>query len=285
MTVALPGVLALVYYGLIASDVYLSESRFVVRGPQRQAQGGPTALRQGAAIARAQDDTYSVHEFMISRDALRALEQKIAIRNMYTDKKADFINRFPGIEWNDSFEGLFKYYKDRTTIDYDSVSSITTLKVRAFAAEDAKRINDQLLEIAEKRFGELNERAHLELVKLAEQGVKAARERAATGATHPSGVGGKVTPPAANRPPEQHERLADKIYVERELAAALSALESARSNALRTPFYLERVVQPNLPDYAVEPRRVRSILIALLLGLLAWGVLSLLVASIKEHVD
>ena len=284
LTVAMPSALALIYYGLIASNVYLSESRFVVRGPLRLAQAGPTALRQGAAVGRAQDDTYSVHEFLISRDALSALEQQIAIRAMYANKNADFINRFPGIDRNDSFEGFFRYYKDRTTIDYDSVSSITTLKVRAFAAEDARRINDQLLNITEKRFSEFNDRAHRELIKIAEQGVAVARERAATIETDLASSRDKVPPPTTSPPSEQHDRLMlDKLFVEKQLAAALSALESARGDALRTPFYLERVVLPNLPDYAVEPRRIRSILLTLVLGLIAWGVLSLLVASVKEH--
>jgi capsular polysaccharide transport system permease protein len=53
--------------------------------------------------------------------------------------------------------------------------------------------------------------------------------------------------------------------------------------ALRQQLYLERIVQPNLPDYAMEPRRLRSVLVVFVLGMMAWGVLSLLVAGIREH--
>ena len=42
-TVLLPTVLAILYFGPIASDVYISESRFVVRNPQRQAVTSGTA--------------------------------------------------------------------------------------------------------------------------------------------------------------------------------------------------------------------------------------------------
>ena len=77
----------------------------------------------------------------------------------------------------------------------------------------------------------------------------------------------------------------DKVFAEKQLAAALMALESARSEALRKQLYLERLVQPNLPDKAVEPRRIRSMIMVFVLGLVAWGVISLLVASIKEHTD
>jgi capsular polysaccharide transport system permease protein len=35
----------------------------------------------------------------------------------------------------------------------------------------------------------------------------------------------------------------------------------------------------------VEPRRLRAIVTVLVLSLIAWGVASLLVASIREHAD
>jgi capsular polysaccharide transport system permease protein len=87
------------------------------------------------------------------------------------------------------------------------------------------------------------------------------------------------------RAPE-FERLAlEKTFAERQLATALAALESARSEAQRKQLYLERLVQPSLPDKAMEPRRIRAVLTVLLLGLVAWGVTTLLVASIREHLD
>jgi len=44
-------------------------------------------------------------------------------------------------------------------------------------------------------------------------------------------------------------------------------------------------VQPNQPDRWVEPRRLRSVLMVFLLGLIVWGVVSLVVASIREHAE
>jgi capsular polysaccharide transport system permease protein len=79
--------------------------------------------------------------------------------------------------------------------------------------------------------------------------------------------------------------LLEKGFADRQLATALVSLESAKSEAVRKQLYLERLVQPNLPDKAMEPRRLRSVLTVLLLGLIAWGVISLLVASVKEHTE
>ena len=69
------------------------------------------------------------------------------------------------------------------------------------------------------------------------------------------------------------------------LSSAMSTLEQARNEAQRKQLYLERIVQPNLPDQAMEPRRLRNILAVFLIGLITWGVSAMLVAGIREHQD
>lgn len=352
LTVLIPTALAIIYYGLIASDVYISESRFVVRSPQRQAATGLGALLQGTGFARSQDDTYSVHDFVMSRDALKELDDQLKVRKSFSSKDADVINRFPGLDWDDSFEAFHRYYKKRVTIDYDTVSSISVLNVRAFTADDAKNINDLLLKMGERLVNNLNDRSRQDLIKVAQQEVSIAEEKAKTAALSlsafrsnqsvfdPTGQSaaqlqsvGKIREElmsaeaqlaqlvqlspnnpqlkvlrsrveslrasAANEAAKVtgsgnsfaskatgFDRLTlEKQFADRQLAAAFASLESAKSEAQRKQLYLERLVQPNLPDMAVEPRRIRSVFMIFALGLIAWGVVSLLVASVKEHSD
>jgi capsular polysaccharide transport system permease protein len=75
----------------------------------------------------------------------------------------------------------------------------------------------------------------------------------------------------------------EREFAEKQLGAAMTFLENARNEAQRQQLYLERIVQPNLPDEAVEPRRVRSVVVVFVLGVMAWGILSLLLAGIREH--
>ena len=69
------------------------------------------------------------------------------------------------------------------------------------------------------------------------------------------------------------------------MAASMASLEQAHTDALRKQLYLERLVQPNLPDIAIEPRRIRNVLSTLALGLVAFGILTLLLAGVREHRD
>jgi capsular polysaccharide transport system permease protein len=83
-----------------------------------------------------------------------------------------------------------------------------------------------------------------------------------------------------------YERLSlEREFADKNLAYALTSLTSAKNEAQRQQLYLERLVQPSLPDIAVEPRRIRSIISILMLGLVAWGVLSMLLAGVREHQD
>ena len=352
LTVIVPTILACIYYGVIASDVYISESRFVVRSPQRQTQTGLGALLQSTGFSRSQDDTYSVHDFVLSRDALKELDEQLGVRRAFSSKDADFINRFPGLDWDDSFESFYKYYQKRVGVDYDTASSISILTVRAFTAEDAKRINDLLLKMGERLVNNLNDRSRQDLIKFATQEVNTAKTNATAAAlalssfrtaqtifdpdrqsaiqlqgvaklqeelfateaqlnqirqvspknpqvaslanrvsslrstianetSKVAGGGTSLTSKSAN-----FERLVlEKSFADKQFASTLASLESARSEAERKQLYLERLVQPNLPDKALEPRRIRSIFMVFAVGLIAWGVVSLLVASVREHTD
>lgn len=72
-------------------------------------------------------------------------------------------------------------------------------------------------------------------------------------------------------------------YAERELAQASTALVTAQQESRRQQLYLERVVQPNLPDEAIEPRRWLAVLTVFLASFLAYGVGWLIWAGVREH--
>jgi capsular polysaccharide transport system permease protein len=177
--VAAPTVAAILYYGLIASDVYVSESRFLVRSPQHQTPSGLVGqLLQSSGFSHSQDDTYAVRDYILSRDALKELDDKLNLRKAFSSSDVDILDRFPGLGWNRSFEKFFLYYGKHVGVDYDPVSSITVLTARAFTAEDAHKINDLLLDISERLVNTLNDQSRRDLISFAENEVKIASDKA-----------------------------------------------------------------------------------------------------------
>ena len=354
VTVLVPTSLAFIYYGLIASDVFISESRFVVRSPQRQQSSSVLgAIFSGAGFTRSQDDAFSVHDFIVSRDALSELDKKLQVRKAYTDSNVDFLSRFPGMLGDDSFESLHKYYGKQVNVVHDSTSNISTLRVSAFNARQSHAINELLLVMGERLINETNDRGRQDLVKYAQAEVAVAegktkaaslalagyrnqrsvfdpdrqsaiqlqqvsklqdelittkmqlaqvraltpdnpqvpvlqkrsealqREMDAEMAKVAGGGSNSLTSKAA-----EFERLTlERAFADRQLASAMGSLESTRNEARRQALYLERIVQPSVPDKAVEPRRLRAVFTVLMMGLIAWGILNILLAGVREHKD
>lgn len=172
--VLVPTAVASIYFGWIASDLYVSESRFVVKKVKGESQSPLSELFKG----NTGDEANSVHDYILSRDALRELEGCYPMRQVYSRHAGGFIDGFPGLGWDKSFEKFFRYYNKHISIESDPVSSISVLTVRAFTAEDAYRINGLLLQFSEQLVNKLNERSRRDLISFAANEVLIASEAA-----------------------------------------------------------------------------------------------------------
>ncbi|MDH7794325.1 MULTISPECIES: hypothetical protein [unclassified Beijerinckia] len=175
-----PPIFAVFYYGLFAADRYVSETNIIVRSvSSKKAAGGLDMVLQTFGISRAVDDTNAVQNFMLSRDAVRALESRIPLREIFSNSNADIFTRFPRF-WlwkNDSFERLYEYYLDRVTVVQDASKGITTVKAVAFRPEDSLLIIQGLLKISEELVNRMNVRAQSDTVKSAQISVDEAGNR------------------------------------------------------------------------------------------------------------
>lgn len=351
-TVVIPTAAATIYFGFLASDVYISQSQFVVRSPDKPTATGLGVLLKSVGFSNAGDEIFITHDYVTSRDALRSLNQDDQVQKAFSNPDVSIFDRFNPLGWNGSFEDLYDYYLGKVGINHDSTSSITTLTVKAFTPQDAKRMNRQLLDLAEGLVNRLNTRGEVDLLGYAQREAREAEVEArrasqalaafrnTRGIIDPEGqaqvqlqlvsklqdelIASRVQlqqlqalapenpqiPLLRTRIGEltrqieseigrvaggqgslsakavQYQRLTlDREYADKRLAAALTSLQEARNESRRKHAYVERIVEPNLPDEAQEPRRLRGILATFVLGLLAYGILAMLLAGVREHRD
>jgi len=351
--VGVPTLLALIYYGLFASDVYVSESRFVVRAPERASSAGNLGvLLRSAGWGSAGSEVYAARDYILSRDALGQLNKDNAVANAYGSPTVSIFDRFNPLSLNGSKESLYQYYLRKVSVAHDATSSIMTLQVRAYTPEAAHRFNTILLSRAENLVNGLSVRAQGDLIRLAQSEVDKAQQKVTatalalarfrdrSGVVDPGQqasvqlqmisklqdeliatrmrlvqlkrlaadnpqipvleagvrslqgeieqenakiVGGRES--LAGSAVQYQRVLLDNQFAEKQLAAAMAAFEEARSEAQRKQAYVERIVEPSMPDEALEPRRVRGVLTAFVVGLVIWGVISMLIAGVREHRD
>ena len=348
----LPTLVAAVYFGAVATDRYVSEARFVIRTASKPANvlGGLSALLQFAGLSRSQDDAYAVHDFLTSRDALAQLAERVNLREVYDQPKADFVARYPSVFYGRSNEDLYRYFQRMLTVVVDHGSGLTTIRVEAFQAADAQRVAGTLLDLGEGLVNRLNARMRADALGVATAELARAEDRRVASqlaitafrdrervldpgknsamvveligqlSTQLSEVGMQIVETEGNSPHSPqlqalHQREAaierqigierarvanapdglasmvaeyEQMMLEREfsirmLEHAVAGLEAARIETRRQQLFLERVVEPGLPDAATQPRRWRNVLVVFGFNAIGLAVLWLIGTGFREH--
>lgn len=351
VTVIVPTIIAILYFGVLAEDVYISESRIIVRNPDQSAASPINLALDRSGFGASNNTNGAVISYLQSRQAVEEADEDGLIKQAYSDANVFWFDRFGGLGGT-SDEEFYRYFAGKLAVDEGASTQVLTIQVSAFDPEQAQTINQRLVGQAEELVNGLSRRAQDDLIAVAESEVdeaadaarlaalELARYRDTSGIVDPaqqSEAGlqmiGRLqdeliaaqtqlrqlrtyTPQASQIPflevqvrelqaqiaRERSEltggqaslssALAEfqelQIYAEfadKQLAASRAALQEARAEARRQQAYLEQVSAASLPDYPAEPRRIRSILATLALGLLAWGVLSMLLIGVREHRD
>lgn len=168
----LPTLLAMIYYGTIASDRYVSEAKIVVRRASEQAPASGFASFLKSTGLGGPDDINSVQAYILSRDAIRALREKLPVREIFNHPSADFIARWPSVNYGDTEEDFYRYYLTVVSATADHKTGGLTVSVQAFVPEQAKAVAAALVDLAEALVNRLNGRVQSESVKSAEEEVE-----------------------------------------------------------------------------------------------------------------
>lgn len=350
LTVVLPVSIALLYFGVIASDVYTSEARFIVRTPEKQAPSGLGMLLSSAGFSKSSDETAAVEEYIKSRDALAAVNENGLLSRAWTRPTVSVTNRFGSPFGGETREDLFSYYQGKVKVSRDSNSGVTTLIVRAFTPKDARAINRKLLELSENLVNQLSRRGRHDLINFAVADVNDAKAKSTQAAlalsayrnragvldperqatlqmqmvsklqdeliasrtqllqlrrlapespqiealeVRVAGIANEINKEFGKVVGDEKSLAASAVryqrlqlenqFADKQLASALVSLQDAQNEARRKQAYVERIAQPSLPDDASEPRRLRGVLATLVLGLVAYGVVRMLLAGMREH--
>lgn len=350
--IGVPTLLAALYYGLIATPIYVSQSSFVIKSPGQK--GASTVslanIIQTSGLSSGAEQTREIIQYVRSRNALSDLEKEGNLRTMYGERGADFLSRFPRPWQSDSFENLYKFYGSMVSADLDSESSMAVLHVKAFRPQDAQKINSRLLNLSEVLVNRLNERAETRAITEAERRVVQAEDRVRqarvalsafrnqTSVVDPErqaqsvlDISNRLTAEQASLQaqlevmiqsapdnpsiPVLRDRIAalgkaienqnqrvvgnpraiasklatfEKLTLEQEFAnqvltAANSSLEQARNELQKQQYYLERVVEPNLPDDAALPNGLIKVLTVFAAALCLYFIGWMLIVGILEH--
>jgi capsular polysaccharide transport system permease protein len=172
LMVALPNLVAVLYFGLIASDQYVSEAKFTVSSgaiPKMDAVGSVTGVPPMLIV----QDTQVVTSYIASRAMVEALDREIGLRAVYSAPSIDWWARF---RKDKPIEKFADYWEKMSSTSIAFPSGIVSLKVRAFNPEDAKRIADAVVRQSENLINDLNDRMRRDTVLASEREMQRAAQ-------------------------------------------------------------------------------------------------------------
>jgi len=138
--------LASLYWGVLASERYLSTATVVV---EKSDGDDSTQLSFGSMLGGPSvggQDLMLVKEFVASQDLFERLDERFDLRAHYSAAEVDFWSRLPADAPKEAFVEKFRSY---VTATYDDETSVLLIEVQSYDPERAKRMLDFVLEESE----------------------------------------------------------------------------------------------------------------------------------------
>lgn len=173
LVVLIPTLLAGIYYLVIASDQYVSESRFGIRSAENP-RSEVSAILSSVSATQIGLESNVVVQYMQSREVVDALQQRLGLRALFERSDVDALSRLqPGA----SAEDVVKYWRHKADPFFDPTTGTISLRVKAFTAADAYKLNAAMLLLAENLVNEISRRAREDAARHAQDSVNRAEDR------------------------------------------------------------------------------------------------------------
>ncbi len=173
LVVVIPVLLTALYYGLLATDRYVSQARVIVERDSSRVAGlelGLLSVAQGSSAL----DVELVKRFIESPAMLEYLEQTLQLRAHYSQDGVDFISK---LDAEASRESFFEYYLKRIEIEIDEDALTLDLGVEAFDPEFGQKLGQAIVRRAEQFVNDVGQGLAREQVAFAQGEVENANTR------------------------------------------------------------------------------------------------------------
>ncbi|MCX8996203.1 capsule biosynthesis protein [Rhizobiaceae bacterium BDR2-2] len=170
----LPVIASFLYFGVIASDQYRSETRFVVRTSTPAIGTDQLGKVTGLPSAKIVQDTQIVTNFIHSRSMLEELEEAMDLRSRFMRPDID---RPARLKPDATYEELLDYWDGMVKTSISPSSGIITVTVNAFSAEDARDIATEITRSSERMINQLSDRIWQDVTGTAKVNLDRATEK------------------------------------------------------------------------------------------------------------
>ncbi|GEP08840.1 capsule biosynthesis protein [Methylobacterium gnaphalii] len=153
-----PTLLGALYFGVIASDRYVTEARFAIRpavGGTEKASSDEVGTGNGVPKQLIAQDTIITSNYINSRPMIEAIERQMPLREIFSRDSIDWLSRFNPEK---PIEKLVKYWGERVQTKIETGSGIITLHVEAFDPHESLALAQAVMRESERKVNELSQK-------------------------------------------------------------------------------------------------------------------------------
>lgn len=165
--VLLASVILVVYYTVIASPRYVSQSQFVVKQSNSN-EISLAGLASFGAATPSMRDSLILKNFIESREMALELDKAVSLQSHYMRHDWDAISRLSA---DATMEAYVKYFQSHVTVTHDELSDILTIEIQTFDPQYSLQVAQQALMICENFINNLGAKMALEQVGFAQKEV------------------------------------------------------------------------------------------------------------------
>jgi capsular polysaccharide transport system permease protein len=239
--VVIPTFIAGLYLAFVASDQYVSEARFAVRGGDQSSLSVASML--GMTSSDQAQNSLILVNYLQSRGLVEQLDKSLGLRKLYARDGVDFLSRF---NVDKPIEDLTRYWRWHSSISMETISGVVTVAVRAFTPQDALAIANEVIVNSEKLVNDLSDRSRRDALRTA----KTELDRAE------NALQDKVR---AMRDLRNSDQLLDANIAAEVMTKMLGELRLSRINLEQEYSALMRSVKPDSPNARVLSARITSL--------------------------
>ena len=165
--------IAVLYFGVIVSDRYVSRAELVVKQAD-QIKMLPDALSMLGIGGSNHEDVLIIQDYLKSPDLLDKLDKQLGLKAHYQNYKVDYFSRLPD---DVSREDFIKYYREHLSIHLDELSGVLTVELQAFDPAYGQHVVRLMLQESDKFINKLGHQVALEQLAFVEKEVNRAYQR------------------------------------------------------------------------------------------------------------
>lgn len=170
-----------VYWGVVASDKYVSSANVIIQAPDVATKEVSIASILPGGVSQSSGDLLLLRDYLLSTDVLLELDERLALKSHYSGGNIDFISRLTSDE--DDLKSFQEYFHSHLRIELDEYSGVLKIDASAFDSEVALQIVQALLVVGESKMNEIGQRLAKEQVVFIESQVQEQADRLARART------------------------------------------------------------------------------------------------------